>query len=97
MKMQRIGHFTAALAPRTGKTLWTSPGGGRDFGSVVEAGPVLLVLTPQGELMVVEPSDREFKKLAGYKVGADIYACPVPAGNRVFVKDKDSVTAWSFD
>ena len=85
------------LDAQSGKTLWTAPVGGRDFGSVVEAGPVLLVLTPQGELAVVEPSDKEFKKLAGYKVGADTYACPVPAGNRVFVKDKDSVTAWSVE
>jgi len=85
------------LDAQSGKTLWTAPVGGRDFGSVVDAGPVLLVLTPQGELMVVEPSDKEFKKLAGYKVGADTYACPVAAGNRVFVKDKDSVTAWSVE
>jgi outer membrane protein assembly factor BamB len=85
------------LDAQSGKTLWTAPVGGRDFGSIVEAGPVLLVLTPLGELMVVEPSDKEFKKLAGYKVGADTYACPVPAGNRVFVKDKDSVTAWSVE
>ena len=85
------------LDAKSGKTLWTAPVGGRDFGSVVDAGAVLLVLTPQGELMVVEPSDKEFKKLAGYKVGADTYACPVPAGSRVFVKDKDSVTAWSVE
>ena len=83
------------LDAQSGKTLWAAPVGGRDFGSVVDAGQVLLVLTTQGELMVVEPSDKEFKKLAGYKVGADTYACPVAAGNVVFVKDKDSVTAWA--
>ena len=63
-----------------GKTLWTSELGGRGFASVVDAGSVLLALTPQGELVAFEPSDKEYKKLASYKVGSDTYAYPIPAG-----------------
>lgn len=85
------------LDAKDGKTLWTAPLGGRGFGSVVDAGPVLLALTPEGELAVIEPSDKEYRKLAGYKVGADIYAYPVVAGTKVYVRDKDSVTLWGIE
>jgi outer membrane protein assembly factor BamB len=68
------------------------------FGSIVDAGPVLFGLTPGGDLVVFEPSDREFKPLARYKVAdRDAYAYPVLAGNRVFVKDRDSVTLWTIE
>jgi outer membrane protein assembly factor BamB len=83
------------LDAKNGKTLWTTTLGGRGFGSVVDAGSVLLALTPQGDLVVFEPSDKEYKKLAGYKVGGDTYAYPIAAGKGVYVKDKEAVTFWA--
>jgi outer membrane protein assembly factor BamB len=82
-----------------GQSAWTAPSGGRrGFGSIVDAGPVLLALTPTAQLTVIEPSDKEFKQLASYKVAdSDTYAYPVAAGNKVYVKDKESVTLWSID
>jgi outer membrane protein assembly factor BamB len=78
-----------------GKTEWTTNiSGRRGYGSVVDVGPVLLALTPSAELIVFEPTDREFKQIAKYKVGTDTYAYPVVARNRIFIKDKDSVTLW---
>jgi outer membrane protein assembly factor BamB len=80
-----------------GKTAWTAPSGGksRGYGSVVDAGLVLLALTPAAQLIVFEPNDKEFKQVASYKVAAgDTYAYPVVAGNRVFVKDKNTLTLW---
>ena len=86
------------LDAQAGKTLWTTKLGGKDFGSVVLAGPVLMALIPQGELTVFDPSDKEFKKLAGYKVAStDTYAYPVVSGNGVYVKDQDSVTLWTLE
>ena len=74
-------------------------GGGRGgYGSIVDAGSVLFALTPAGQLIVFEPSDTEFKQVASYKVAeGGTYAYPIVAGNRVFVKDTDSVTLWSID
>lgn len=84
------------LNAQDGKTLWTAPLGGRDFGSIVAAGPVLMALTPQQELTVFTPSEKEFKKVATYKVASsDTYAQPVVAGSRVFIRDQDSLTLWS--
>ncbi len=86
------------LDAKDGKTLWTTELGGRGFGSIVDVGSVLLALTPKGELIVFEPSDKEFKKLATYKVAeTETYAYPVPAGKGLFVKDKDAVSFWPIE
>ena len=73
-------------------------GGGGGFGSVVDAGSVLFALTPAGELVVFEPSDKEFKQLASYKVAAGAsYAYPVIVANRVFIKDAEALTLWAIE
>jgi outer membrane protein assembly factor BamB len=85
------------LNAETGKTAWTTAiTGKRGYGSVVDVGPALMALTPAGELVVFEPTDKDFKALGKYKVAtSDTYAYPVVAGNRVFVKDKDALTLWT--
>ncbi len=88
------------LNAKDGKTAWTAPAGGagrsRGYGSIVDVGPVLLALTPAGQLTVLEPTAKEFKQLASYKVAeGDTYAYPVAAGNRVFVKDREALTLWT--
>jgi len=91
----------------TGKTAWSvSLPRPRlsGYGSVVDAGPVLLVLNPSSQLMVFEPSEKEAKQLASYKVSEyETYAYPVVSGNRIYVKDEGkeqkggSVTLWTID
>jgi outer membrane protein assembly factor BamB len=71
-------------------------GGGAGYGSIVDAGSVLLALTPNAQLVVFEPSDKAFKQVAKYKVAdKDTYAYPVLAGNRVYVKDGESLILWT--
>lgn len=74
-------------------------GGGRGgYGSVVDAGSALFALSPSGTLVVYEPSATEFKKLASYKVAeGKTYAYPVLAGNRVFIKDGNSVILYTIE
>jgi len=45
--------------------------------------------------VVFEPSDKEYKKLAIYKVGSDTYAYPIAAGKGVYAKDKEALTLWA--
>jgi outer membrane protein assembly factor BamB len=71
-------------------------GGGGGYGSIVDAGSVLLALTPAGNLLVIEPG-REYKELGKYAVGTKTYAYPVVSGKRIFIKDADSVTLWTVD
>ncbi|HEY5910252.1 MAG TPA: PQQ-binding-like beta-propeller repeat protein [Verrucomicrobiae bacterium] len=86
------------LDAQTGKTLWTSNLGGKDFGSIVDTGSSLVALTPGGRLTVFEPSDKAFKELASYKVAEspnETYAHPVLAGSGIYIKDQETVALWS--
>ncbi|MHB0956646.1 MAG: PQQ-binding-like beta-propeller repeat protein [Pirellulaceae bacterium] len=98
--------LTAAATPQPtpepqrgpGKSRRGGRGGGGGYGSIVDAGSVLFALTPTGTLVVFEPNDKEFKQLASYKVAAaKTYAYPVIAGNRVLIKDEDSLTLWTLE
>ena len=84
-------------AAQSGKALWSIPLHGGGFGTLVDAGPVLFALTPAGELVVFAPSDKEFKKVISYKIGTDTFAYPVIADTGIYMKDKNSLTLWTFD
>jgi len=88
---------------KSGKTLWThdlsSGGGGRrgpgGFGSVIDAGPVLMALTPSAELTVFKPDPAEYSEVAKIKVAdSPTYAYPAVAGNRIVIKDEQSVALY---
>ncbi len=84
---------------QSGQTAWTSAiEGRRGFGSVVDAGSVLLALTPNAQLIVFAPSGQGFEQLASYKVAEnETYAHPIAAGNGFYIKDQDSVTLWTIE
>jgi outer membrane protein assembly factor BamB len=92
-------NFLFCMNAETGKTAWTDRvRGERGYGSVVDVGPVLLGLTTTAQLLVFEPSEKRFKQVASYKVAdEDTYAYPVAAGNRLFIKDQDSVILWTVE
>jgi outer membrane protein assembly factor BamB len=83
----------------TGKTLWTGPREtGQGYGSIVDAGSVLLAITPRSEILVVQPSKTEYTEVARIKVSdTETYAHLVVAGNRLFVKDQDSVALFTVE
>ena len=71
-------------------------GGGGGYGTIVDAGSVLFALTPSAQLVVFEPGEKEFKQVASYKVASgQTHAYPVVSGNRIFIKDKDSLMLWT--
>jgi outer membrane protein assembly factor BamB len=75
-------------------------GGGRTsgYGSIVDAGSVLLAMTPSSELIVFKPSEKEFSEVARIKLSeTPIFAHLVVSGNRIFTKDQDSLAAWSVE
>jgi outer membrane protein assembly factor BamB len=77
-----------------GKTAWTDEtrrdrGG---FTAIVDAGSCLMALPSSSELIVYKPSKNQYEELAKIKVAdTPIYSHPVIAGNRIFIKDQDSV------
>ena len=73
-------------------------GGGTGFGSIVDAGSVLLALTPSAELIAFQSGDKAYAELARIKVAdSPTHAYPIASGNRIFIKDKDSVTLWTIE
>ena len=91
------GNYLFCMNARDGKTLWADTTKYGRFGTVIDAGSVLLAL-PVSELLVIAPSDAKYTELARYKVAPEqVYAYPIVAGNRIYVKDKDSLTLWTLD
>jgi len=84
---------------QSGKTAWIGPrdtGGG--YGSVTDAGSVLLGITPDSGLVVIEPTGKAYHELARIKVAdSQVFAHLVVAGSRLFVKDHDSVALFTVD
>jgi outer membrane protein assembly factor BamB len=83
----------------TGKVLWTDEDNKRgECGGVLDAGSVLLLFSSDSYLVAFKPGDKGFTEVAKYKIAdSPTWAYPIIAGNRVFAKDKDSVTLWTID
>jgi outer membrane protein assembly factor BamB len=91
---------------KTGESLWPADKADKtqrgECGHVLDAGPVLLATSSDGQLVVLEPNSKECKELAKYKVSDKVglegpWACPIVAGNRVFVRDREALTLWTID
>jgi outer membrane protein assembly factor BamB len=93
------GNFFCINA-QTGQTAWIDTiqrdrGG---FAAIVDAGSVILALPSNSELIAFRPSDKEYTELARIKVAdTPTYAHPVIAGNRVFVKDQETVAMLTIE
>jgi outer membrane protein assembly factor BamB len=86
------------LNAQTGEAAWTDTASRGNFGAMLDAGSVILALPKNGELIAFKPSDKGYEEAAKIKVAdTETYAYPVIAGNRVFVKDKDSVALLTMD
>jgi outer membrane protein assembly factor BamB len=79
---------------QTGQTAWTDETQ-RDrsgFTAIVNAGSCLLALPSSSELIVFKPDPKEYSELAKIKLSeTPSYAHPVISGNRVYVKDKETL------
>jgi outer membrane protein assembly factor BamB len=83
------------LNAKTGETAWMDTVRRQNFGAILDAGSVMMGLTQNGILSVFQPSEKAYTEVASIKVAdAQTYAHPVLAGNRMFVRDQDSVTLW---
>jgi hypothetical protein len=55
-------------------------------------------LTPKSNLIVFQPSDKEYTEVATIKVSdSATYAQPLLSGNRLFMEDADSVSLLTLD
>jgi len=82
---------------QTGQTAWVDTARhGRGFAAVLDVGACLVALPSTSELIAFKPVESRYEELARIKVAeTPTYAHPVIAGNRIFVKDEDTVTMWT--
>jgi len=82
----------------TGQITWTDDTSHKNFGALLGAGSVILALPSESELIAYKPSSKEYEELARIKVAdTPVYAHPVIAGNRIYVKDNETLTMWTID
>jgi outer membrane protein assembly factor BamB len=90
------GHLFCADA-QTGATLWDQAVPLGQTAALVDAGPVLFALGGKGELIAFQPGPK-YQQLAQYKVAdSETWAHPVFSGNRVFIKDNETIASWSIE
>jgi outer membrane protein assembly factor BamB len=83
---------------KTGKTLWTSPGRQTGNAAIEKAGDFLFSLEDDGDLVVARSSQTGFDQVRKYKVAdGETWAEPALSGNRIFVKDLNTVTLWTLN
>jgi len=97
--------WTAPLVPPEPGAAAEETGGGRrggrmgrtaGYGSIVDGGPVLLTVSPVSQLVVFKPGSEAYSEVARIKVAeTPIFAHLVVSGDRLFVKDQDSVMLYT--
>jgi outer membrane protein assembly factor BamB len=92
------GQTLYCMDAKTGEVLWNDAKRRGECGAVLNAGSVLLALTSDNNLVAFEPSAKEYKELARYRVSNTYtWAYPIIAGNRIFVRDSNSLTLWTME
>ena len=77
---------------QTGQDAWVDTSRSDRFGAIVDAGSVLLALPSTADLIAFKPNGNQYEEVARIKVSdTPIYATPIVAGKRIFVKDKETV------
>jgi outer membrane protein assembly factor BamB len=85
------------LDAETGVAKWTTEGRGGTNASIQSAGPNLVVLTTDGELLVVRRTPEKYEELKRYKVAeSQTWAHPVLIPGGVLVRDATALTLWTW-
>lgn len=89
------GHFFA-LDPKTGKTLWRGEPRQAENALLVARGQNVLALTTAGELHIFRASANKLEPLRKLTVAQSAtWAHPAISGNRLLIKDFDSLAIWA--
>ena len=91
---RRKGQLFCADAA-TGTARWTTEGRGGGNASIQQAGDALLVLTAEGELLVLRRNPDKYEELRRYKVGEQTWAQPVLLGDLLIVRDGNALIGLS--
>lgn len=81
-----------------GQTAWSDETPHQAFGSIIDAGAVLVALSSISNLVVFKAENQAYSQLALIKVSDNsVYAHPILSGNKILVKDSESLILYSTD
>ena len=76
----------------TGQTAWIDTKLHNDFGTIVDAGSVIIALPQTSNLVVFKPDVKAYTEVTTIKVAeTPTYSYPVLSGNKLYIKDKESL------
>jgi outer membrane protein assembly factor BamB len=85
-----------ALDPKTGKTTWTGEGRQAENAAMLVSGNTILALTTNAELLVMQVGQASLPVQKRYQVSdSPTWAHPAIQGDRILIKDKDTLALWS--
>ncbi len=91
-KIQDTTSDLNCLDAKTGKVLWKQPKVGKFHASLIRtANDKLLMLDDFGNLILLEPNEKEYKELARSKVAGETWAHAALSNGRLFVRDDKEV------
>lgn len=72
--------------------------GSAGYGSIVDAGSVLIGLNSSSKMVVLEPNNKEYKELVTYQVSTgQTFAYPVVSGNNIYIMDQTSIALLTIE
>ena len=81
---------------QSGKAMWTTEGRAGTNASLLSAGPNLVVLTTEGDLLVLGRNAKKYEELRRYKLSTSpIWAHPALLADAVVVRDAESLSVWA--
>ena len=86
------------LDARTGVTQWVTAGRDGGNAALLNAGDSVLILNPDGELLVLRKNPKAFEPVRKYKVAESAtWATPSFAGQRLLIKDVNTLALWRIE
>ena len=85
------------LNAATGQTAWIDNVVNSDFSTIADCGSVIIGLASTANLIIFKPESSEYKEVVKYKVSETaVYSYPVIAGNKIYIKDAETLMMYSF-
>jgi outer membrane protein assembly factor BamB len=96
MSHKNKGQFFAMDA-KSGRTVWTGEGRQAENAAMLASGNIVFALTTNSDLLVMKASAKGLETLRQYKVSdaSETWAHPVVLGDRVLIKDRETLALWS--
>ena len=84
------------LDAKSGKVRWTTEGRSGANAALQIAGPNLVVLTTEGDLIVANKNPEKYEEVRRYKLAdSQTWAQPVLLGGDILIRDAAAVSLWS--